>query len=78
MNDPGNSKVTLGSKNQKKFHGGCMPPDLEAYAFDVCLGKRSVFILDPRPQVDVQLSCFSVFFFTCIRRSYRDIFVIRE
>ena len=43
MNDPGNSKVTLGSKNQKKFHGGCMPPDLEAYAFDVCLGKRSLF-----------------------------------
>ena len=42
-------KGDLREKNPKKFHGGaCIRTPLEAYAFGARLGKRSVFILDPR------------------------------
>ena len=38
----------LREKKAKKFHGGACPQiPAEAYIFGTCIGKPSVFILDP-------------------------------
>ena len=50
------TQVTLRGKKKKKkkkiHRGACLGPPLGAYTFDARFGKRSVFILDPRLDIN--------------------------